>query len=124
MLKPSVTNAFKWLLNYAQAANFTNCVVRVEMADSLIRPNTNGAGTGFSQTNLAYKAGVTIPPLLWVTVFLLAPYAILFCYSFWSLSPAQVIVHNWNLQNYLQLARNPIYLQVLFRSMRIASLHR
>jgi spermidine/putrescine transport system permease protein len=68
----------------------------------------------------AYKAGVTIPPLLWVTVFLLVPYAILFCYSFWSVSSAQVILHNWNLQNYLQLVRNPIYLQVLFRSMRIA----
>jgi spermidine/putrescine transport system permease protein len=69
----------------------------------------------------AYKAGVAIPPLLWVTVFLLVPYAILFCYSFWSVSPAQTIVHNWNLQNYLQLARNPIYLQVLFRSMRVAA---
>jgi spermidine/putrescine transport system permease protein len=69
----------------------------------------------------AYKAGVTIPPLLWVSVFLLIPYAILFCYSFWSVSPAQTIVHNWNFQNYLQLARNPIYLQVLFRSMRIAA---
>jgi spermidine/putrescine transport system permease protein len=69
----------------------------------------------------AYKAGVTIPPLLWVTVFLLVPYAMLFCYSFWSVSPAQTIVHNWNLQNYLQLARNPIYLQVLFRSMRVAA---
>jgi len=69
----------------------------------------------------AYKAAVTIPPLLWVTVFLLVPYVILFCYSFWSVSPAQVIQHNWNLQNYLQLVRNPIYLQVLFRSMRIAA---
>ncbi len=68
----------------------------------------------------AYKTTVTIPPLLWVTVFLLIPYAILFCYSFWSVSSAQTIVHNWNFQNYLQLARNPIYLQVLFRSMRIA----
>jgi spermidine/putrescine transport system permease protein len=69
----------------------------------------------------AYKTAVTIPPLLWVTVFLFVPYAILFCYSFWSVSSAQTIVHNWNLQNYLQLARNPIYLQVLFRSMRIAA---
>jgi spermidine/putrescine transport system permease protein len=68
-----------------------------------------------------YKAAVTIPPLLWVTVFLLIPYAILFCYSFWSVSSAQVIVHTWTLQNYLQLIRNPIYLQVLFRSMRIAA---
>jgi spermidine/putrescine transport system permease protein len=69
----------------------------------------------------AYKTAVTIPPLLWVTVFLLVPYAILFCYSFWSVSAAETILHNWNLQNYLQLARNPIYLQVLFRSMRIAA---
>jgi spermidine/putrescine transport system permease protein len=69
----------------------------------------------------AYKSGVTIPPLLWVTVFLLLPYAILFCYSFWSVSSAQVIVHDWNLQNYFQLVRNPIYLQVLLRSMRIAA---
>jgi len=69
----------------------------------------------------AYKAAITIPPLLWVTVFLLVPYVILFCHSFWSVSPAQVIQHNWNLQNYLQLVRNPVYLQVLFRSMRIAA---
>jgi spermidine/putrescine transport system permease protein len=69
----------------------------------------------------AYKAAVTIPPLLWVTIFLLIPYAILFCYSFWSVSSLQVILHTWTLQNYVQLVRNPIYLQVLFRSMRIAA---
>jgi len=68
----------------------------------------------------AYKSAVTIPPLLWVTAFLLVPYALLFCCSFWSVSPQQTIIHNWNLQNYLQLIRNPIYLSVLFRSMRIA----
>src|SRR5271155_5294170 len=67
----------------------------------------------------AYKAGVTIPPLLWVTLFLLVPYAILFCYSFWSVSSLQVVVHNWNLQNYEQLFRNPLYLTVLLRSIRI-----
>jgi spermidine/putrescine transport system permease protein len=69
----------------------------------------------------AYKASVAIPPVLWVTVFLLVPYAILFCNSFWSVSPQQLIVRNWNLQNYLQLIRNPIYLTVLFRSMRTAA---
>jgi len=68
----------------------------------------------------AYKASVTIPPVLWVVVFLLVPYSILFCYSFWSVSPQEVIVHNWNLQNYVKLIRDPIYLSVLFRSMRIA----
>jgi spermidine/putrescine transport system permease protein len=68
-----------------------------------------------------YKTAVTIPPLLWVTIFLLIPYAILFCYSFWSVSSMQVILHTWTLQNYVQLVRSPIYLQVLFRSMRIAA---
>jgi spermidine/putrescine transport system permease protein len=68
----------------------------------------------------AYKSAVTIPPLLWISTFLLVPYSLLFCYSFWSVSPQQTIIHNWNLQNYLQLVRNPIYLSVLFRSMRIA----
>jgi spermidine/putrescine transport system permease protein len=69
----------------------------------------------------SYKSAVTIPPLLWVTTFLLIPYALLFCYSFWSVSPQQTIVHNWNLQNYIQLIRNPIYISVCFRSIRIAA---
>jgi spermidine/putrescine transport system permease protein len=68
----------------------------------------------------AYKAAVAIPPLMWVTVFLLVPYSILFCYSFWSVSSLQTIVHSWNLENYRELARNPVYATVLFRSMRIA----
>jgi spermidine/putrescine transport system permease protein len=68
----------------------------------------------------AYKASVSVPPLMWITVFLLVPYAILFCYSFWSVSSLQVILHNWGLQNYAELVRNPMYLSVLFRSMRIA----
>jgi spermidine/putrescine transport system permease protein len=68
-----------------------------------------------------YKAAVAVPPLLWVTVFLLLPYSILFCYSFWSVSPLQVIVHSWSFDNYRELVRNPIYALVLFRSMRIAA---
>jgi spermidine/putrescine transport system permease protein len=68
----------------------------------------------------AYKASVMIPPLLWVTAFLVVPYTMLFGYSFWSVSPSGVIVHSWNLQNYVELARNPIYVTVLLRSMRIA----
>ncbi len=66
-----------------------------------------------------YKIVVAVPPLAWVTVFLLVPYALLFCFSFWTVS-AQTIVHHWNLGNYFELARNAMYSQVLFRSMRIA----
>jgi spermidine/putrescine transport system permease protein len=69
----------------------------------------------------AYRVAITLPPLLWVAVFLLVPYALLFCYSFWSLSPTQTIVHSWTLNNYRELFRVNVYLQTLFRSMSIAA---
>ncbi len=69
----------------------------------------------------AYRATITLPPLLWVAVFLLVPYVLLFCYSFWAVSPAQAIVHSWTLDNYRELLRVDVYLQTLFRSMWIAA---
>ncbi len=69
----------------------------------------------------AYRAAITLPPLLWVSVFLLVPYLLLFCYSFWSVSSLQIIVHSWNLDNYRELLRVNVYLQTLFRSMWIAA---
>src|ERR1700723_1334459 len=69
----------------------------------------------------AYKTAVTAPPLLWVAIFLLLPYALMFCYSFWSVSPAQTIVHSWSLSNYAQLLRVDVYWQTLLRSMWIAA---
>src|SRR6202045_176394 len=69
----------------------------------------------------AYKTAVTVPPLVWVTVFLLTPYLLMFCYSFWSVSSAQVIVHHWSLDNYRELLRVGVYWQTLFRSMWIAA---
>jgi spermidine/putrescine transport system permease protein len=69
----------------------------------------------------AYRAAITLPPLLWVAVFLLIPYALLLCYSFWSVSPSQTIVHAWTLDNYRELLRVNVYLQTLFRSMWIAA---
>jgi spermidine/putrescine transport system permease protein len=69
----------------------------------------------------AYRAAISVPPLLWVAVFLLVPYALLFCYSFWSVSPTQEILHTWTLNNYRELLRVSVYLQTLFRSMGIAA---
>jgi spermidine/putrescine transport system permease protein len=69
----------------------------------------------------AYRAAVTLPPLTWVAVFLLLPYALLFCYSVWSVSPSQTIVHSWNLDNYRELLHVDVYRQTLFRSMWIAA---
>jgi spermidine/putrescine transport system permease protein len=69
----------------------------------------------------AYRAAITIPPLLWVTIFLVGSYALLFCYSFWTVSAGQTIVHFWTLDNYRELLRVNVYLQTLFRSMGIAA---
>jgi spermidine/putrescine transport system permease protein len=68
----------------------------------------------------AYRAVVTVPPLLWVAVFLLVPYLLMFCYSFWSVSPSQAIVHSWTFANYRQLFSVDVYWQTLLRSMWIA----
>jgi len=69
----------------------------------------------------AYRAVITLPPLTWVALFLLIPYALLFSYSFWSVSPLQTIVHSWSFDNYRELLRVNVYLQTLFRSMWIAA---
>ena len=67
----------------------------------------------------AYRAAVTIPPVLWVGAFLLLPYALLFAHSFWTVEAGEIARH-WNLDNYRELLTRPVYLEVLFRSMRIA----
>src|SRR5579871_175664 len=69
----------------------------------------------------AYKAAVTVPPLAWVVAFLLVPYLLMFCYSFWTVSSAQTIVHSWTLSNYADLLRVEVYWQTLLRSMWIAA---
>ncbi len=51
-----------------------------------------------------YKLLVSVPPLAWAAIFLLAPYLFLFCFSFWSVQ-AQTIVHQWTLNNYRQLVQ-------------------
>jgi spermidine/putrescine transport system permease protein len=68
----------------------------------------------------AYKSLVSLPPLLWVGLFLLLPYALMLAHSFWVVRDG-LIVHHWNLQNYRTLASNPVYAEVLLRSMRIAA---
>jgi spermidine/putrescine transport system permease protein len=68
----------------------------------------------------AYKWLISAPPLLWVTIFLLLPYMLMLVHSFWLVRDG-VIAHDWNLQNYAKLFQNPVYLEVLFRTMRIAA---
>lgn len=66
-----------------------------------------------------YKTLISLPPMFWVAVFLLLPYALMFVHSFWTVRDG-AILHEWNAQNYAKLFQNPLYLDVLFRTMRIA----
>src|SRR6202162_1036430 len=68
----------------------------------------------------AYKAVIAAPPLLWVCLFLLLPYALMFAHSFWLVRDG-FLVHQWNLQNYRALFTNPLYFQVFLRTARIAA---
>jgi spermidine/putrescine transport system permease protein len=68
----------------------------------------------------AYKTLVSLPPLLWVGLFLLLPYALMFAHSFWAVKDG-LLVHQWNLENYKTLFAKPVYLEVLLRTMRIAA---
>jgi spermidine/putrescine transport system permease protein len=68
----------------------------------------------------AYKTFVSVPPLLWVGLFLLLPYALMFAHSFWAVREG-VVVHDWNLENFKTLYSNPVYFAVLLRTMRIAA---
>ncbi|MGC2247861.1 MAG: ABC transporter permease, partial [Terriglobales bacterium] len=69
----------------------------------------------------AYRVAITMPPLAWVAVFLLVPYLLMFCYSFWSVTESQAIVHAWTFDNYRELLTKPVYWETLLRSMWIAA---
>ncbi len=67
-----------------------------------------------------YKSVVALPPLLWVSLFLVFPFGLMLVNSFWLVRDG-AILHQWNLQNYFKLFQNPVYVEVLLRSMRIAA---
>ncbi len=67
-----------------------------------------------------YKSLVALPPILWVSLFLLLPYLMMSLHSLWAVRDG-VIVHRWNFGNYAALFKNPLYLQVLFRTARIGA---
>ena len=68
----------------------------------------------------AYKSLIAAPSLLWVALLLLLPYALMFVHSLWLVRDG-VIVHQWTLANYQKLFTNPVYLEVLLRTVRISA---
>jgi len=51
---------------------------------------------------------------------LLVPYLLMFLHSFWTVRDG-VILYHWNFANYALLFKNPLYIEVLFRTARIAA---
>src|SRR5258707_10751826 len=67
-----------------------------------------------------YTLLASLSPILWVQLFLLLPSLLMLLHSFWTVRDG-VILHHWNFENYATLFKNPLYLQVLFRTARIAA---
>ncbi len=65
------------------------------------------------------KALVLSPPLLWTVLFMFVPYTILLVYSFWK-AQYPIFVPDFQFSNYETLIKDPQYLRVLLRTMKIA----
>ncbi|MBT2650119.1 ABC transporter permease [Bacillus sp. ISL-34] len=61
-----------------------------------------------------------ILPIIWLSIFLLIPYAVLFMNSFWK-TDFGAIVHEFTLGNYTKFFTNPLYYGTLLKSLKIAS---
>src|SRR2546421_13103233 len=67
-----------------------------------------------------YKTLVSLPPLFWVGLFLLLPYALMLAHSFWAVRDG-MLLRQPDLHNYVTLFSRPVYAAVLVRTMRIAA---
>jgi ABC-type spermidine/putrescine transport system permease subunit I len=96
------------------ATRTTDVVLRVTAARRAVtRPLRRWRGLG--------AALLLGPPLLWMVGIYLAPLGYLLLTSVWTFSNYNV-VHQWTLDNYRQIFEDPVWLQVLRRTVTIAAL--
>lgn len=65
-------------------------------------------------------AGLLVPASLFVAIGLLVPIAILFRYSLNAFEPGKLMVDALTIANYVKFFNDPFYLQVLWRTIRVA----
>ena len=65
-------------------------------------------------------AGLLVPATIFVAIGLLVPIAILFRYSLNAFVPGQLMVDALTIDNYVKFFTDPFYLQVLWRTIRVA----
>jgi len=74
----------------------------------------------FLRRNLAGALVLGIP-LMWIALFMLLPYGIIVTYSFW-IKKYPTFAPAFQLGNYVTLFTDPQYLQVMWRTLKIATL--
>jgi len=65
-------------------------------------------------------AGLLVPATIFVAIGLMVPIAILFRYSLNAFVPGQLMVDALTIENYVKFFTDPFYLQVLWRTIRVA----
>jgi len=65
-------------------------------------------------------AGLLVPATVFVAIGLMVPIAILFRYSLNAFVPGQLMVDALTIDNYVKFFTDPFYLQVLWRTVRVA----
>jgi putative spermidine/putrescine transport system permease protein len=65
-------------------------------------------------------AGLLVPATIFVAIGLMVPIAILFRYSLNAFVPGQLMVDALTIDNYVKFFTDPFYLQVLWRTVRVA----
>src|SRR4051794_13197547 len=66
--------------------------------------------------------GLLTPSLLWLGIFFVLPFVIVIIYSFLTRGTTGNVVWQFNIQNYVRLASDSVYLQVFLRSLWIGAL--
>ncbi|TJY41559.1 ABC transporter permease [Cohnella pontilimi] len=61
-----------------------------------------------------------IPPIIWLSIFLFAPYAVLFINSFWKVDFGS-IVHEFTWGNYTKFFTNSLYYGTFLKTLKIAA---
>ena len=90
------------------------------------RPKAGGAvlfGSVFWRWPWLRTLVLLTPPLAWFVVIYLASLVLLLVTAFWTIDPFTTqLVQSWNVDNFLQIVQEPIYLRIIGRTVLMAAL--
>jgi putative spermidine/putrescine transport system permease protein len=90
------------------------------------RPKAGGAvlfGSLFWRWPWLRTLVLLTPPLAWFVVIYLASLVLLLVTAFWTIDPFTTqLVQSWNVDNFLQIVQDPVYLRIIGRTVLMAAL--